>query len=142
MISLDTESYFLYLTGQEKRSLISRLQKAISGLSSVNGARDNLYRIALVNQATQAGALVTEYDASLSEFLNFQQTNTTAAQDNAEVAKMLSDAGLGDAEKLAARQQANNALISANVMYSRTNNTNTKKQIQSWVEIITSYIIE
>lgn len=118
------------------------MQKSISGLSHVNGARDNLCRVALVHQATQASALVTEYDASLSEFQAFKQNMLVSTQGNSEIAKLVQDTQHGDAEKLAARQQANNSLIAATVAYTKTNNTDIKKQVQSWVEIITSYIME
>ena len=95
-----------------------------------------------MNQATEAGSAVTEYDAQLSEFQSNARANQSNMQGIGELSKLFEDAGQGDSESLAARQNMNNALISANVMYQGTANENTKKQIQSWIAIVTSYIFE
>ena len=112
------------------------------GLGTVNGARDNLYRVALANQATEAGSAITEYDAQLSEFQSNARANQSTLQSIGELSKLFEDAGQGDSEKLAARQNMNNALISANVMYQGTANDGTKKQIQSWIAVVAAYIFE
>jgi hypothetical protein len=143
-ISLDMETWLLYnCTSLDKRTFVARLQKAVSNLGNVNGARDNLYQIALQNQATVAGAVVTELTASLSEFQSQNQSNVLVqANGIAEVAKMVADMAAGSSEKLAAMNQATNQLVSASVLYNGISTTNTKKQVQSWIEIVTSYIIE
>jgi hypothetical protein len=55
---------------------------------------------------------------------------------------MVADMAAGSSEKLAAMNQATNQLVSASVLYNGISTTNTKKQVQSWIEIVTSYIIE
>ena len=139
-ISLDFETFLLTLSGIQKRTLISRLQKSLT-ISRTKGARDNLYKIALENQAANAGAEVTELDADLGEFQIFMQDELASAHGVTEVGMLISDIGTSYGENLFARDQANNSLIAANVFYSQFGNSPQKKQIQSWIEIITQYII-
>ena len=143
-ISLDMETWLLWnCTSLDKRTFIARLQKAVSALGNVNGARDNLYRVALQNQASIAGAIVTELTATLSEFQSTNQSQVLLqANGIAEVAKMVADMSAGASEQLQQMNQATNQLTAASVLYNGIGNSNTKKQIQSWIEIVTSYIIE
>jgi hypothetical protein len=143
-IGLDMETWLLYsCTALDKRTFVARLQKSVSALGNVNGARDNLYRVALQNQATVAGTIVTELTATLSEFQSLNQSNMLIqANGIAEVAKMVSDMSVGSAEQLQQMNQATNQLVAASVLYNGISSSNTKKQVQSWIEIVTSYITE
>lgn len=140
-ITLDFETWLLYLSGIEKRALIGKLQKAVVGTSSVHGARDNLYRAALLNKAQQAGAEITELDASLSEFAG-TTANSYDTGSAVEIGKLLEDAGSGDAEQRHARQNAFNSLVHASVANANIKQPDTKRQIRSWIQIITTYITE
>jgi hypothetical protein len=139
-ISLDFETWLLNLPGITKRTLLARLQKSMT-MSRTRNARDNLYKQALENIAANAGAVTTELDANLSEFQSFLQTPTLAGTGITEVGMLTSDIGRSYGEALASRNQANNDLIHANVAFSAIDDPDSRKQIQSWIEIITQYII-
>lgn len=134
------ETWLLRMTGIAKRMLIARLQKCLT-TSQVQGARDNLQAVALRNQAANAGAAITELDGNLGEFQVFMQNEVASSFGIPEVGMMLNDIGTSYGESLFARDQQNNVLVAANVMTSRLSNSGTRRQVQSWVEIITQYVI-
>lgn len=134
------ETWLLRMTGIAKRMLIARLQKCLT-TSQVQGARDNLQAVALRNQAANAGAAITELDGNLGEFQVFMQNEVASSSGIPEVGMMLNDIGTSYGESLFARDQQNNVLVAANVMTSRLSNSGTRRQVQSWVEIITQYVI-
>lgn len=139
-ISKDFESWLLDLPGITKRTLLARLQKSMS-MSKTRNARDNLYRNALENMAANAGAVMTELDANLGEFQIFLQTPTLAGTGITEVGMLTADISRSYGENLACRNQANNELIHETVAYANITDPDGRKQIQSWIEIITQYII-
>lgn len=139
-ISRDFETWLLTLPGITKRTLLARLQKSMT-MSKTKNIRDNLFRIALENSAANAGALTTELDANLGEFQLFLQTPTLAGTGIQEVGMLTSDIARSYGENLAARTQANNELVHAAVAYANISDPDNKKQVQSWIEIITQYII-
>lgn len=134
------ETWLLRMSGIAKRMLIARLQKCLT-TSQVQGARDNLYAVALRNQAANAGAAITELDGNLGEFQVFMQNEVASSSGIPEVGMLLNDIGTSYGESLFARDQQNNVLVAANVMTSRLSNSGTRRQVQSWVEIITQYVI-
>lgn len=139
-ISLDFETFLLRMSGINKRNMLARLQKSVT-VSTLNGARDNLMRKALDNMATNAGSVLTELDANLSEYQTFFQNEMNAGNGITEVGMLVSDIGRSYGESLARREQANNDLTASAFLKSSMSNPNTKKQIQSWIEIVTQYII-
>lgn len=134
------ETWLLRMSGIAKRMLIARLQKCLT-TAQVQGARDNLHAVALRNQAANAGAAITELDGNLGEFQVFMQNEVASSSGIPEVGMMLNDIGTSYGESLFARDQQNNVLVAANVMTSRLSNSGTRRQVQSWVEIITQYVI-
>lgn len=139
-IGFDMETWLLRMSGIAKRMLIARLQKCLT-TAQVQGARDNLHAVALRNQAANAGAAITELDGNLGEFQVFMQNEVASSSGIPEVGMMLNDIGTSYGESLFARDQQNNVLVAANVMTSRLSNSGTRRQVQSWVEIITQYVI-
>jgi hypothetical protein len=138
---------YLGLANHEKQVLITRLQKSMQN-ARVNGPRDNLLAVALDFQAMNAGACEQELGVTLGELNTITDELVSGTDDIEEVSLMLADIGKSYGESVFRRKLEQNAVTSAAFLRNMVGSgigsgtdSETKKQIASWIRIVASYII-
>mgnify|MGYP003610184117 CR=1 FL=1 len=146
-ISIEFETFLLTLSNQDKQTLITRLQKCVSG-AKTNGPRDNLMRVALDFQAMNAGAVAQELNVTLQELSDTTTSLVADAGDDVlEVSLLMADIGKAYGESVFRNRVAQNSVTAASFLQAQIGNgigsgvsANQKKQISSWIKVIASYI--
>lgn len=142
-ISVDFETWLIFLSNAQKQDILSRLRRMLKP-SPGRSARDALLRVALNYQARSAGAIVTELNTGISGLSTDLQS---ALSDSVapEIGMLLGDMSRANGELVFARDCAENTLtatsFASQALESGTSNQTVRRQIGSWIEIITQYLL-
>lgn len=142
-ISYEFETWLIMLPNTQKQSLISRLRSSLQNQPK-NRIRDNLEREAYKQIAKNSGASVTELDNDLGEFVSFKTDELQDSGNVPEVSQMFSDMTRGFGSAVFRREEENYNTIYAsyhnNILNSGTASESVRKQIESWVTVISEYM--
>ena len=142
-ISLEFETYLILMNNISKQQLISRLRNSLQKQPTL-AVRDNLEKEAYRQIARNSGAAVTELDTNLGEFIGYQTSQIQSSGTIPEVSLLLSDISNGFGEALFRREEENYNLVHASVNNNTLNSGSStepaKKQVESWVRIISQYM--
>lgn len=141
-ISYAFETYLISLSNASKNELVTRLRKA-ADIVSGNLDRDGLAKAAAKYEVSAVGSQQSELALELGDYSNFSKTELQSNQ-LPETAQLVSDLGSALGPKLFQRDQAENEIIAAgtivNALSSGSSSQARKKQIQSWITLITAYV--
>lgn len=142
-ISYEFETWLILLPNTQKQTLISRLRNGLEKQQTLL-SRDDLEKKAYKQIARNSGAALTELDVGLGEFSAFRASEIKQNSAIPEVSLMLQDASRGFGELVFRREEENYNLIYASVFNSiaesSTSSEAVRKQIQSWVGLISEYM--
>jgi hypothetical protein len=141
-ISYDFETYLITLDNASKNELVTRLRKASDQVSG-NLDRDGLALAAASYEVSAVGSKQDELALELGDYSSFSKTELQSNQ-LAETSELVNDLGTALGGKLFQRDQAENEIIAAGTIQSAlktgSGSQAQKKQIQSWITLITAYI--
>lgn len=140
-ISYEFETFLITMQNSDKRGLVNRLRKSMdqcdTGLD-----RDAMLIMAAKYEMMAVGAQSDEISIELGDYAGFSRTQLQGTQ-LPEISELVNSIGSAMGSKLFQRDQCENDVIalgtSRNDIEAGLGLANKKKQIQSWITIITSY---
>jgi len=141
-ISYDFETYLIKLDNASKNELVTRLRKAVDQVTGKLD-RDGLVLAAASYEVSVVGSQQDELALELGDYSNFSKTELQSNQ-LPETVALVNDLGTALGEKLFQRDQFENEIVAAgtimNALQTGSGSQAQKKQIQSWITLITAYI--
>ncbi len=142
-ISFEFETWLIRLPNSQKQLLISRLRNSLEK-NKILLPKDDLEKKAYKQQARNAGGALTELDVGLGEFSAFRTSEIEQNPQIPEISLMLQDASRGFGEVAFRREEENYNLVYASFFNNQAEASTTsepiRKQIQSWIGLISAYI--
>lgn len=142
-ISYEFETYIINLTDSQKSSVIARLRKAVD-TSNKRTIRDDLASQALKIDGSNCGAAKQELSVTLGEFESYENDTLASNGDINEVSMMIDDMASGYALPMFLSEEAQYGIVYASLLKteitSGDSNSDFKKEITSWIDVIQQYM--